>query len=356
MCGIYGLGKSPKAYTKRQFKVVKKVLREIATDSETRGSHSSGIAQIGTKTKIHKSLLPSSKFVDSKGYIGAVKSLNDGNNILLGHTRFATEGAIVKSNAHPFRVGDTIGAHNGCVYNIDEMQTKLDKQCPVDSQLIFKSIDNNDNIEEAVKHFDSDFALSFVKTNPMVLHLCREDNRPLFVAYVPSLLTLFYASEASFLEDALIECNLDAEIYSLNKNTLYSYDVSRFNDQQTNVVKSDFEYESRDYNYQLNRYVNYNSAVNEYDDWTSYNSGNYRPLYDTSHLYDKNGKLIEAELEAEKQELLLCYGGNPENWFFDELEGLWSYFDEISQEIWTEKQLINGNFKQTKEEDEYEYV
>ena len=47
---------------------------------------------------------------------------------MLGHTRFATEGAIVKSNAHPFRVGDVVGTHNGCVYNVKEMETQLDKQ------------------------------------------------------------------------------------------------------------------------------------------------------------------------------------------------------------------------------------
>ena len=40
--------KVPTAYTKRQHKVVK-VIRQMAIDSETRGSHSSGIAQVGTE-------------------------------------------------------------------------------------------------------------------------------------------------------------------------------------------------------------------------------------------------------------------------------------------------------------------
>ena len=235
MCGIYGIAKSPTPYTKRQHKIVKKVLREIATDSETRGSHSSGIAKVGTSTRVYKSLLPSSKFVDSKEYNNAVKSLIDESYILLGHTRFATEGAIVKSNAHPFRVGDVVGAHNGCVYNIKEMQSKLDKQCPVDSQLIFKSIDSNDNIQDAVKDFDSDFALSFVKKNPMVLYLCRETNRPLHVAYIPELKTLFYASESSFIDDALAMHNIKADVYSLNKNTLYAFDTAKFDNIKTNV-------------------------------------------------------------------------------------------------------------------------
>ena len=66
MCGIYGIAKSPTPYTKRQHKVVKKVLREIAIDSKSRGYHSSGIAKVGASTRIYKSLLPSEKFVYTK--------------------------------------------------------------------------------------------------------------------------------------------------------------------------------------------------------------------------------------------------------------------------------------------------
>ena len=88
--------------------------------------------------------------------------------------------------------------------------------------MIFKAINDNDNIQEAVKDFDSDFALSFVKSNPMVLYLCRESNRPLHVAYIPSMKTLFYASESEFIEDALIANNIEADVFSLNKNTLYA--------------------------------------------------------------------------------------------------------------------------------------
>ena len=342
MCGIYGLATSPTPYTKRQFKLVIKVIREIAIASETRGEHSSGIAQVGNKTKIHKSLLKSSKFVDSKGYIGAVKSLNDGNNILLGHTRFATEGAIVKNNAHPFRVGDTIGAHNGCVYNIDEMQTKLDKQCPVDSQLIFKAIDTNDDIGEAVKHFDSDFSLSYVKENPMILHLCREDNRPLYVAYVPSLRTLFYASDDDFIQCAFDINGIDAEVLSLNKNTLYSYDVSRFDDQKTNVQKSNFEYESRTYHYGINNYSTYYSDDNY--DWTPINSTTDRgPMYDTSHLYDENGKLNRTRLAEERNELIACYGGYENSWVFDESDDTWYYIDDEGQMV-SERDIIDRRY------------
>jgi len=326
MCGIYGIAKSPTPYTNKQLKVVKKVLREMAVDSESRGAHSSGIAKVGASTRIYKSLLPSSKFVDTKEYHDAVRSLKTDSYILLGHTRFATEGAIVKSNAHPFKVGDVVGAHNGCVYNISEMQSKLDKQCPVDSQLIFKSLNDNDDIQKAVKNFDADFALSFVKENPMILYLTREENRPLYVAYVPSLKTLFYASEDSFVEDALVKSGItDVDTYSLNKNTLYAFDVSRFDDLKTNVEKTKFKYDSRVYHYSLNNYATtFTQSNDEKDEW--------EPIIPQQYIDD------------EKEHLSQVYGGNPDEWFWDETQQEWMYFDTQSGQIFTEDQVIDIQF------------
>lgn len=337
MCGIYGIAKSPTPYTKRQHKIVKKVLREIATDSETRGSHSSGIAKVGTSTRVYKSLLPSSKFVDSKEYNNAVKSLIDESYILLGHTRFATEGAIVKSNAHPFRVGDVVGAHNGCVYNIKEMQSKLDKQCPVDSQLIFKSIDSNDNIQDAVKDFDSDFALSFVKKNPMVLYLCRETNRPLHVAYIPELKTLFYASESSFIDDALATHNMKADVYSLNKNTLYAFDTSKFDDIKTNVEKTLFKFESRTYQWNINSY-----PTSTYGAYKS--SLDYQQEIELGYDDDDESDWSKAWLSDEATELANIFQTSPQSWFFDESDDTWYYVCPNTENVYSEEQMFEDKY------------
>lgn len=344
MCGIYGIAKSPTPYTKRQYNIVRKVLREIAIDSQSRGSHSSGIAKVGASTRIYKSLLPSGKFVDSKEYNNAVKSLNDDSYILLGHTRFATEGAIVKSNAHPFRVGNVVGAHNGCVYNIKEMQSKLDKQCPVDSQLIFKSINDNDNIQEAVKGFDSDFALSFVKDNPMVLYLCRETNRPLHVTYIPELKTLFYASEASFIQDALDSCDLEyLDVYSLNKNTLYSFDTSKFDDIKTNVNKTSFEYESRTYQYNINQYpTNLNRGWGAFKSASQVNDWSHQQEMDFED--DADDDWSKDWLNDEAVELANIFQTSPQSWFYDEVEDSWFYVCPDTQVILSEEQMFEKKY------------
>lgn len=329
MCGIYGIAKAPTTYTREQLKLVKKIVREMAVDSETRGSHSSGIAKVGEGTRIYKSLLPSSKFVDSWEYNNAVSSLKGSCNILLGHTRFATEGAIVKSNAHPFKVGDVVGAHNGCVYNIKEMSTKLDKSCPVDSQLIFKSINDNKNIQEAVKGFDSDFALSYVKKNTNVLNLCRESNRPLYVAYLSSLKTLLYASEESFIEDALVKNGInDVDVYSLNKNTLYEFDTTKFDSIKTNVVKTKFKYDSRVYHYNVN---NYTTATTQYKLSGSV-EGDWEPIVPPQYIEDEKCSLSEL------------YGGRPDEWFWDEIEQEWYWHDKTTNTIMSEEQVATQQY------------
>ena len=252
MCGIYGIAKSPTPYTEGQLNIVKKVLREIAIDSETRGSHSSGIARVGSSTRIH-------------------------------------------------------------------------------SQLIFKAINDNDNIQDAIKNFDSDFALSFVKTNPMILYLCRESNRPLHVAYIPSLKTLFYASESDFLEDALIMNNIEPDVFSLNKNTLYIFDVTKFTDQKINVSKELFEYDSRVYHTRINKYPSFTSYDEE---WTQ--------------------EIPQEMLDDESLHLSQVYGGRPEEWFWDETQQGWFFLDNVSGEIKSEEVISNEQYYQDNEQEMYE--
>ena len=339
MCGIYGMAKSTTPYTKKQYNDVRRIMRELAIDSESRGSHSSGIASVGDEVILHKSLLESSKFVDTKQYSSVVKSLKDDTRIILGHTRFATQGSITVDNSHPFIVGNTVGAHNGCVYNVKEMEKKLDKVCPVDSQLIFKSIDKSNTLEEAVKYFDSDFALCFVKDTNNVLNLCREANRPLHVAYVPELKTLFFASEKGFIEDSLFMCtDYNVDVIQLNKNVLYSYDVNKF-DEVSNVTKTDFDYQSRIYQYNINNYktkttdYTFNSVVTHYNQYDVFGNGGVD--------YDEHGFPTREWIEREQEQLVGLYGGVSEQWIYDEVDMQWFYITD-SGDMMTEYQIATN--------------
>lgn len=57
------------------------------------------------------------------------------------HTRAATTGKVKAKNAHPFQIGDIIGAHNGIIYNHRELAWDYpDRKCAVDSEHIFHQI------------------------------------------------------------------------------------------------------------------------------------------------------------------------------------------------------------------------
>ena len=60
--------------------------------------------------------------------------------LLMGHSRFATTGAVVARNSHPFQIGPVLGMHNGIVTNHNWLNREYGRHCEVDSQHIFHHI------------------------------------------------------------------------------------------------------------------------------------------------------------------------------------------------------------------------
>lgn len=123
MCGIFGaIGKS----------INPGIIRALALANRERGTDSLGFfGSSGASVKRAGDPLACladsefSAFVDNPGWFVA------------GHTRHATHGKVTDENAHPFRFGSIIGAHNGIV------QYPRDRNYRVDSEYLFDELNRH---------------------------------------------------------------------------------------------------------------------------------------------------------------------------------------------------------------------
>lgn len=175
MCGIMGLVKGSKT-TEREARAIQALL--IA--NETRGDHSTGIY---SKGKIYKTVDSSTLFVQDT----RVRPLLIGSNLILGHTRFATKGAITRENAHPYKFGRVVGIHNGVLSDYGEVYPNA----AVDSMAIFYGLGHSNN----------DYGATFKKLKGSMacaweyggkLYLLAHDN-PIAVAHIDDC--IFFSSE-----------------------------------------------------------------------------------------------------------------------------------------------------------------
>lgn len=140
MCGLFGaIGKS----------INPLIIRGLAIANRTRGKESLGMFD-STGKKIKSASDPTvcltrsnfSAFIARKHWF------------IAGHTRKATRGVVNKKNAHPFRFGNYIGAHNG--------QCIAPAQYDVDSQYLFDQLHKNSgNYAEAFKGIAGYWALTW---------------------------------------------------------------------------------------------------------------------------------------------------------------------------------------------------
>ena len=142
MCGIIGYN---------GFREAKKVLIDCLKRLEYRGYDSAGIGVIEKKLHIYKEVGEISKLENEiplfKGNIG------------IGHTRWATHGAVTKQNAHPQLSSNKKIAviHNGIIENFKSLKESLEKRgtkfnSQTDTEVIAQLINKNynGNLEDAV--------------------------------------------------------------------------------------------------------------------------------------------------------------------------------------------------------------
>lgn len=201
MCGLFGC-KTNQSFnsqlTNTQKTQKKRVIEALALAMQSRGKDSTGIAFVDDgKFNLVKDIHAANLFIDFKK---VQKRLEENSPLIIGHTRWASVGEVSKENAHPFRKGQIIGAHNGGVSNY----LQIDKEVSVDSEVIFKLLkDSNNDFRESFKKLSGNFAITWSYLDEKNVFYCVKDGNPLYMAYVPSIKTIFWCSEERPLESVL---------------------------------------------------------------------------------------------------------------------------------------------------------
>ena len=192
---------------------------------QLRGAHSTGIIAVDNKNECFtlKTADQGAVFVQDKEFL----SLNNvSQKILAGHNRYATQGEVNDTNAHPFHHGEVVLMHNGTLYTRSGLST--DKKFEVDSEHIAYTIgkaSTDAEIIDVLEELDGAFALVWYNLRTNKLYMARNDERPIALAAVGGC--VYWASEEKMLDWLLDRNNIRKyEIKDLPEGELWCIDLS----------------------------------------------------------------------------------------------------------------------------------
>jgi glucosamine--fructose-6-phosphate aminotransferase (isomerizing) len=214
------------------FRDARTVLIESLKRLDYRGYDSVGVAIIDKKLKVYKEV---GEIAKVETQIPPLKGTTG-----IGHTRWATHGAVTKENAHPHVSCDKKIAvvHNGIVENYVKLKEDLQKKghkflSQTDSEVIVHLIDDayRGNLEDAVvsamKKIQGSYAIVVTsedepekivgarKESPLVIGVGDSEN--FLASDIPALLK--YTNRVIFLNDG--------ELCALTKNDIAVFDIHK---------------------------------------------------------------------------------------------------------------------------------
>jgi len=217
MCGQLGIMFGNGERDRNQIEHLTDIFTELLLQSETRGFHATGIGWVNRdgEHRVYKQPVPAHEFVVSQVYEDMLARVDNRTTILMGHTRWKTRGSQQdNANNHPQVGRHCQGTHNGHIGNADYLfqHFRLPRRAVVDSEIIFRIADSavvNGGID--VDRLSSRLSLcrgqmSAVITtwrDPETVVFVKGD-KPIEFRYHRQHHALLYASEAEFLDEALM--------------------------------------------------------------------------------------------------------------------------------------------------------
>jgi predicted glutamine amidotransferase len=180
MCALFGWYKP--AFGRGVDK--KRLLRHLARKSQSYGNKSFGIAAIiDGKVEMSKYTGAASQWLAQNEK--ELKKWAD-PDIVLGHTRLPTQGAVTKNNCHPFQFGPWVAAHNGMISNSSElmMQAVYVAKGETDSEEALTHAATYDFSKEALEDIEGSFAYEAVKEDGSELILVCDGMRSLYAVQI----------------------------------------------------------------------------------------------------------------------------------------------------------------------------
>jgi len=246
LCGLIGVATND--FSQTEFEMMRTGLYLM----QNRGSQGTGIGIINNRgITILKSGQSAIDFIENPGFTRALNI--QGKAIVIGHTRAPVYGGAGKKCAHPFRINNTVLAHNGLLTNYQKVCYTYDIKPATknDTEVLTMFLDKEGL--KKMSEWEGTFALSFYYKNRLYLYKDADGELFLSIADCKDGKKIYiWASEWTAIKFILLQAKLDAPIYSLAPYKLWSLSLDNFPDvhiKQKHTTITRYAYKGNDVQY-----------------------------------------------------------------------------------------------------------